>query len=258
MQKYVADILESKTKAKRPLKEIALWAQPEAAEIIFACENALDEADGATKGDDYKGRNPTYLKIIKDGMVSASKLAQNRALGVALVNQWAENANQRTRIAGLVQSPARVAAGLGNIPGKHILGDAKVSGYAVVYQNAQAIGSAHVSGSAQVSGHAQVGGYTQVSDIAKVYGYALVDDNAKVFGSAEVYDNSQVFGDARVFGYAQVSGKAKVGGKAKVSGTAMISGKARIGGTATLLGGKWDGSEGEILSGTWKSPGVPA
>ena len=129
-----------------------------------------------------------------------------------------------------------------NVPGKHILDRAKVTG------------DAEVRGDATVGGYASVSGNAQVSDDAKVYGNALVYGNASVSGNALVSYDASVSGNAKVTGRAKVSGFATVSDDAKVTGKAEVTGDARIGGTAVILGGKWDGSEGKITEGTWKSP----
>ncbi len=87
-----------------------------------------------------------------------------------------------------------------NVKGKHILGNAQVSGNACVY------GNARVSGNTSVSGNACVYGNTSVFGDAQVYEDARVSGNARVSGDARVYGNARVSGDARVYGNARVSG----------------------------------------------------
>ena len=69
---------------------------------------------------------------------------------------------------------------------------AKVSGDAVVCDNANVFGSAQVSGEAVVCGNAKVYGSAFVSGDARVYGNAKVYDYARVFGSAQVYDKAVI------------------------------------------------------------------
>jgi len=158
----------------------------------------------------------------------------------------------------------KTSSGEVNVPGKHILGDAQVSGKALVYGEAAVNGNAYVYdkakvyGDAKVSGDAYVYGDAKVSGKAKVYGEARVFGRAHVLGDAKVYGDAVVYGDAKVFGRAYVLGNAQVSDDAQVSGDAKVFGNASIGGAAKIYGGNWDGSEGEILSGNWLAPGVPA
>ena len=85
-----------------------------------------------------------------------------------------------------------------NIVVKHVLGNAWVSGNAMVYDNAK------VSGNAMVYGNAMVSGNAWVSDNAKVSGNAMVYGNAMVSGNAMVYDNAVVYGNAKVSGNALI------------------------------------------------------
>ena len=157
-----------------------------------------------------------------------------------------------------------------NIPGKHILGNAKVGGNAEVSDDAEVYDNAKVFGNARIGHHARVFDNAFVTDNAQLFDSALAYDNAKISGDASVFGKSTVRGKAKVTGHAKVYGDADVGAsafvgggaeiydRAKVFGTAQVSGKARIKGTAVILGGKWDGSEGPITSGTWNGPGIPA
>ena len=97
-----------------------------------------------------------------------------------------------------------------------VYGDAKVFGYAKVYDKALVYGDANVSGNAEVS------------DKAMIYGNANVFDNAEILDKAQVYDHACVFGDARISDKAQVYDHAYVSGDAKVYGDARISGNACI------------------------------
>ena len=104
-----------------------------------------------------------------------------------------------------------------NIKGKHILGNAEVSG------------NAWVSGNTQVSGNAWV------SDNARVYGNARVSDNARVSGNTQVSGNARVYGNAWVYGDAQVSGNARVSGNGLIQKTSdyLIVGPAKSSGRFT-------------------------
>ena len=128
-----------------------------------------------------------------------------------------------------------------NIPGKHILENARVS------ENARVYGNAKVSGDAKVSGNAEVSGDARVFGNADVFGDAVISGNAIVYGSTRIYENAKVSGSAEVFEDADVSENAIVSGNAKVSGRAVVFGNAKVSRSARVYGrafldfGEWTG-----------------
>lgn len=146
-----------------------------------------------------------------------------------------------------VQKRAKVAREV-NVPGRHILDNAEVTGDAEVSENAKVSGSAHVSSGAVVRGNAVVTGRAQVyedavvrgnalvTDRAKVYQKALVADRAKVSGSAVIFYSGRVLWDAEVSGNATVAGLAAVYGRAKVYDNAKVYRSALVRGNAQVFG----------------------
>lgn len=192
--------------------------------------------------------------------------SQDRSALIRLASSLpAGSPERRSILAGLDQSPARIAAGEVNVPGKHILDNAevyedakvadkakvydgaKVYGYAQVYENAKVYGDAYVYHVAKVYGNAQVYGDAAVkggwiTDDAQVYDNAVVSDdatvsgNAKVFGKAELWGRCGAFKNAQVYGNANVGNSAKVSGNAKVFGSAMVWKNAMVYGNAQVYG----------------------
>ena len=111
----------------------------------------------------------------------------------------------------------------------------------------------HDESSLSQDGDAWVGGDAIVTDYCKVFDNALVTGNAllryrsRVFGNAKVYENAQIHDEARVFGNAEVFGDAQIRygsqiyGNAKVFGTAIVY--SRVFGNAQF-------AEGEIREGS--------
>ncbi len=71
--------------------------------------------------------------------------SQDRSALIRLASTLPVGSTERKAIlAGLGQTLGRVASGEVNVPGKHILENAEVSGNAEVYENAQVGGNAQV------------------------------------------------------------------------------------------------------------------
>ena len=87
-----------------------------------------------------------------------------------------------------------------------------LGGYVSSYHNLSQSGNcwiydyAKVTGDAIVFDNARILEYARVYEAAKVYGNAQVSKTANVCGCAQVYGNAQIINDARVFGYNQVFG----------------------------------------------------
>lgn len=122
------------------------------------------------------------------------------------------------------------------------IGDARVSGAAlvegeaVVKENAQIMDSARVCGRATVAGSAVVKDRAVVSHLAFIGGKACVYENAQVSGGAEVGENARVFGKAMVSSSARVRGNARIYDEALVFYDAQISGNVWVYGRATVKG----------------------
>ncbi len=142
-----------------------------------------------------------------------------------------------------------------------VIDNARVSGAAIVddeallcedaqvYGSAKVYGEAFIHGQAKVYGSARVYGHAAVSGDAKIYGKAHVYENARVMDSGAVYEQARVFGDARVFLYGAVHGDAQVfdtasvygfGGEvwggAKVYGRSHIYAGGQVAGNAIVCG----------------------
>ena len=114
--------------------------------------------------------------------------SQDRSALIRLASTLPVGSTERKAIlAGL----SKTSSGEFNIPGKHILDSAQVSG------------KARVLWDAEVSENAKVYGNAEVSTKAKVWGSAQVYDDAKVLVVAKVYDNASVYGNAKVAEYAR-------------------------------------------------------
>lgn len=121
-----------------------------------------------------------------------------------------------------------------------VYGNAKIFGFAQVYEYAR------VCGEATVYGHAKIHGYARVSEdafvnheaeiygYAEVYGFAQVLEKAKVFGWAKVYEAANIHGNACIYGNADVSGHAKVCDDAHVRGDTSLFGETSIGGKVAI------------------------
>ena len=132
--------------------------------------------------------------------------AQDRSALIKLASGLKPGSPERVAIlAGLTKQ----SGGDSNIPGKHILDNAKVYGDAKVYDDAEVSGDAHVFG------------------------------NAEVFGDAMVWGDAKVYGNATLSGRVFVTGEAEVYGKANISGTARILGGDWDGSEGKITSGRW-------------------
>ena len=127
-----------------------------------------------------------------------------------------------------------------------VYNDALVFDNAEVYGNAKVYCNAKVYGKALVYGYVEVYGNTEVYDNALVFGNAEVWGNAKVYGKALVYNNAFVYDNALIFGNAYVSDNAEVFGKAKVFGNAKVSDSAKVYNDAQVSGNAEICSDAEI------------
>jgi len=125
----------------------------------------------------------------------------------------------------------RHASAQGN---SRVLGDARVTEFALVTGGAWVLDNAVISGKARVAGDAAVFGNASVSDSAWVSGEARVTGNAVVFGKARVAGDAWVYDDACVSGSAIVTEFARVFGNAYVHGCAEVKGNAHVHGCAHI------------------------
>lgn len=87
--------------------------------------------------------------------------------------------------------------------------------------------------------NARIYGFAKIFNKAIVYGNAKVYGNAQIFGKAKVYGNAEVYENAEIFDYAFIFGDAKVFSNAKIFGTTWLYGAAKIGDKLSLNKGKY-------------------
>ncbi|WP_426422578.1 hypothetical protein [Bradyrhizobium genosp. A] len=97
-----------------------------------------------------------------------------------------------------------------------------LGGYLQHDQNLSHEGNCWVSMGAAVLGNARV------SEDARIWDQAMVGGYARVLGQARVVDQSRVHGYARILGEAAIYGCAVIRGYAVISGTTEIGGEARV------------------------------
>lgn len=105
-----------------------------------------------------------------------------------------------------------------------------------VYDNAMIYGDAVVTEYAQIKNNASVYGNARVYGSAMITGSSRIFGTARVCGHARVYDNVRVCGSSRVEDDAILSGRAYVSGTARICDHAFIEDNAAIGGNSTVCG----------------------
>jgi len=76
---------------------------------------------------------------------------------------------------------------------------------------------AYIQNTNNVKNGARVTGKAMVAQDAVVYARGWIDGNAQVFGSAVIHRNSLIRGNARVYGNAQICNNAYIKGEADIS-----------------------------------------
>lgn len=123
-----------------------------------------------------------------------------------------------------------------------VFGDAKLGGFAQIYDFADVFGHAKVYDDAQVFEFASVRGYSKVHGWAKIHGYAEVcsyshiRENAQIFGHTIIHENAYIFGDAKIYGHAKIYGKARIHDDSSVFGHSVVCGQTDVFGQAQIDG----------------------
>lgn len=258
--------------AQRDASEALLDVVPKALGILKAAERAafkLDDAALRFQVAVQSGAPPpykkeilycrkalsSYMKVLQplhQGLgLAMPRLASDRPALIRLASTLPKGSGERRAILAVIQ---RMARGAFNLPGKHILDHAAVTGRAMVSDDAvvrdrvRVFGQAWVGDNAVVSGDVSIGDKAIVHSNAVVAGKVLVRDNARIGDNARVHGNVEMYGmatvkeRATVSGHVLLEGRATIYGQAKVRDNAMVlehgkvSGSATVGGNAKIVG----------------------
>ncbi len=103
------------------------------------------------------------------------------------------------------------------------------TGHSWIFDNGKSYHRARVSGSAIIRNEAAA--FQQ----AMLYGNAVLEHRAVAFGNCRILDtavvrcDAQVFGFSIIYGAAKITGFSRVGGHARIAGNVIISGRAILG-----------------------------
>lgn len=132
-------------------------------------------------------------------------------------------------------------------------GDCWIGGDASVISDALVEGSAYVRENALVADSAVVKGQAKVEGFAMVFNKAQVDENAVVGGKAIIADTACVKGNTVVDGYAVVMGKAEVIGNSVIKDKAVVKDRGFVNGAVieddAVVAGHSAATEFETVSG---------
>lgn len=194
-------------------------------------KSSYDSYGGSTY---VRGNAKIYgnAKVLNGSTVSGGKIYGNAVLngttiypGESYVGSYPASVNGDTT---QVYGNAKIYAG-GRVGGGKVYEDAVIAGGKGRYDHETSGSSTYgiVHGKAKVLGAARVSGNAEIYENAKLFESVQVEGNAKIYGNAQVGGNVHIRNDARLYGNVVIKPRS-------VNGVLYIRGTAALGGTASV------------------------